>query len=115
MGPLKHGGLALALSLSSALNFTLLVFLLKRKLPHWSLAPVFISILKIFLSAAVMGAGVFFLKIKFFTYDYDPGVFNLGLEVFFLVISGIVIYLVAASVFKCGELRAIAELIKSKK
>lgn len=115
MGPLKHGGLALALSLSSALNFTLLVFLLKRKLPEWKLSPISLSVLKVLLSAAVMGISVFYLKVKFFTYDYDPGVFNLASEVFFLVISGIVIYLISASIFRCGELKAIAELIKSKK
>lgn len=115
MGPLQHGGLALALSLSSALNFTLLVFLLKRKLPEWKLSPISLSVLKVLLSAVVMGISVFYLKVKFFTYDYDPGVFNLAGEVFFLVISGIAIYLISASVFKCRELRAIVDLVKSRK
>ncbi|MFC1838849.1 murein biosynthesis integral membrane protein MurJ [Thermodesulfobacteriota bacterium] len=115
MGPLKHGGLALALSLSSALNFMLLVFLLKRKLPYWLLTPIIISVLKILMSAAVMGLSVFCLKLNFFPNGYDPGVFSLGVKVFFLVISGIIIYLVSASVFRCGELRAIVDLVKSRK
>jgi putative peptidoglycan lipid II flippase len=115
MGPLKHGGLALALSLSSALNFTLLIFLLKRKLPAWKLSQISLSVLKVLLSAAVMGISVFCLKTKFFTYDYDPGILNLGLEVFFLVTSGIIIYMVSAVIFRCGELRSIMDLVKSRK
>lgn len=115
MGPLKHGGLALALSLSSAINFMILVFLLKRKLLHWSLTPVFISVTKILLSAAVMGCCIFYLKINLFPSDCDAGVFHLASEVSFLVISGIIIYLVSAMIFRCRELRDILGLIKPER
>jgi len=115
MGPLKHGGLALALSLSSTINFMLLVFLLKRKLSYWNLTPIIISVLKILLSSAVMGFGVFYLKLKLFPHEPDPGIFNLIVQVSTMVISGIIIYLVAATIFRCRELSAISDLIKSRK
>ncbi len=115
MGPLKHGGLALALSLSSALNFTLLVVLLKRKLPLWILTPIIISVLKVILSAAVMGVSVFYFSSIFLNGDSDFGSFELGAKVLLLVLSGVIIYLVSAFVFRCGELRAISELMKSRR
>ena len=60
MGPLKHGGIALALSLASSLQFVLLFFLLRKKLYVRDLRPVVISALKCLLAAAVMGLGVYY-------------------------------------------------------
>lgn len=113
--PLKHGGLALALSLSSAINFTLLVLLLKRKMPDWDLVPVFLSTLKIVLSAAIMGLGVYLLKHMYFPDIPDMGIIALIIQIAVLVISGIVIYLIAALMFRCRELNAFLGLIKNRK
>jgi len=56
MGPMKHGGLALANTLASALNFTLLFLLLRRKLSVLDGRKILASFLKILLSSAIMGA-----------------------------------------------------------
>ncbi len=114
MEPLNHGGLALALSIASTCNFLLLVYLFKKKMPNWKLSPILLSVFKIILSAAVMGLGVYYLKKKFFTYSPDPGVFNLVIEVAVLVVSGVVLYLAAALLFRCRELRAFTGLISKK-
>lgn len=115
MGPLKHGGLALALSLSSALNFIMLVFLLKRRLSDWSLTPIITSVSKILLSSVIMGVSVAYMQLKFFPYDSNTGTFNLMIQVSALVISGIIIYCAAAWILRCRELSVFSDLIKSRK
>jgi putative peptidoglycan lipid II flippase len=56
MGPLRHGGLALATSLAAGVNFALLIFLLRRKLGRIGLWQIFHSFLKSLAASAVMGA-----------------------------------------------------------
>ncbi len=114
MGPLKHGGLALALSLSSTINFALLVFLLKRKIPDWKLTPMIFSVLKILLSSAIMGGGVYYLKHIFYPDNPDAGVLPLIFQVAVLVVSGMMIYLLAAFFFRCKELTVLSGLIKKR-
>ncbi|MFQ6112230.1 MAG: murein biosynthesis integral membrane protein MurJ, partial [Nitrospinota bacterium] len=71
MGPLKHGGLALATSLASALNLLLLLRLLKGRvesLRGWEIGR---SLLKILPATGAMGVAVFFMGK--FLYDFgDP-------------------------------------------
>ncbi len=56
MGPLRHGGLALATSLAAGVNFGCLVFLLKRRLGRIGLRQIWGSFLKSLGASAVMGA-----------------------------------------------------------
>jgi putative peptidoglycan lipid II flippase len=58
MGPLGHGGLALATSLASILNLGLLVYALRRKLGSLGWRRIALSACKTMGSAAVMGAVV---------------------------------------------------------
>ena len=114
MGPLQHGGLALALSLASTIYFLLLLLLLKRKMPEWDLLPIGVSVLKIIFSSAAMGVGVYCLKYLLFPDNPDPGTVNLIFQVGFLVISGIIIYFTAAFLFRCRELNVFTRLIKKR-
>ncbi len=114
MGPLKHGGLALALSLSSTINFILLVFLLKKKISSWKLTPIVISLARVILSGIIMGAGIYYLKFLFFPDNPDQGAFNLMIQVVVLVISGVIIYLLAAFLLRCRELNAFTGLIRKR-
>lgn len=114
MGPLKHGGLALALTLSSTINFVLLVFLLKKKISSWKLTPIAVSLLKVILSGTIMGVGIYYLKLLLFPDNPDQGTIDLMMQVAVLVISGIVIYLIAALMFRCRELNTFLGLIKKR-
>ena len=114
MGPLKHGGLALALSMSSSINFILLVLLLKRKILSWNLTPIAVSVSKVIVSAAVMGFGIYYLKGLLFPDNPDQGIFNLIIQVGVLVVSGVIIYLMAALLFRCRELNALLGLIRKR-
>jgi putative peptidoglycan lipid II flippase len=55
MEPLQHGGLALATTLAAALNFTLLVILLKKKLGRMGAKKIAISFLRSLGASFVMG------------------------------------------------------------
>ncbi len=55
MNPLKHGGLALANSIASGLNFTLLFLFLRRKLKQINIRRVFSSLIKTVLASSIMG------------------------------------------------------------
>ena len=115
MGPLRHGGLALALSLSSGINFLLLVYSLKKKIPEWSLTPILKSVFKVLASSVLMGLGIFYLKYLLFPENPDKGNFYIMIQVVVLVFSGMIIYLLAAFLFRCKELRAFSLLIKNRK
>ncbi|MBW1896515.1 MAG: murein biosynthesis integral membrane protein MurJ, partial [Deltaproteobacteria bacterium] len=58
MGPMRHGGLALATSLGSAVNFTLLIYALRKRLGRIGAHEIIRSLLRTAVSAAVMGAVV---------------------------------------------------------
>ncbi len=115
MSPMKHNGLALALSISSAINFTLLVFFLKKKMPQWSLMPVLLSISKIFAATAVMSASVILLNMNLFSSTTNPGKLVLILQVMSMVIVGIFIYLIASWIFRCNEVGILTRLINRKR
>ena len=55
MGPLKHGGLALANSIGSAINFTVLFIALTRKLDRIGTKGIIISLVKTLSASIIMG------------------------------------------------------------
>ena len=114
MGPLKHGGLALALTLSSAINFVLLVYLLKKKISSWRFSPIAASASRVILASVIMGLGIYYLNYLFFPDNPDEGIFDLLIQVILLVLSGVIFYLAAAFLFRCRELNAFLRLIKKR-
>ena len=113
MGPLKHGGLALALSLASSLQFCLLVFFLKRKIHTGTLRPVLAFALKCTLSAFLMGLGVFYCHFKWLTSYSNSGLLVLIANLAGLIIIGMVIYFAATWVLGCSEMISVTKMIRS--
>jgi putative peptidoglycan lipid II flippase len=62
MHPLKHGGLALATSLAAGLNFSLLVFLLRKKMGKIGLGKIARSFFKSLGASLLMGAVAFLIS-----------------------------------------------------
>jgi len=62
VGPLKHGGLALAISLSSAINMLLLLVILRKKLGRIGAGKILASIFKVVLSSLLMGVFIYWLS-----------------------------------------------------
>jgi putative peptidoglycan lipid II flippase len=62
MGPLKHGGLALATSLASMVNLSLMVYVLRKKLGGIRWRPIFAGCLKTLVASTVMALVVLLIR-----------------------------------------------------
>jgi len=115
MGPLKHGGLALALSLASALQLFMLIFLLRKRLGGIEGRVVMSSIVRSFISSIVMGICIYFLAFKIFGSILAQKTFNLALGILIIVCVGLVIYFISTHVLGSKELSSLKELLKLSK
>jgi len=105
MSPLRVGGIALALSISSVFNFLALFYLLERKIGHIHKKSILISAFKSAISAAGMGAIVLYF-VKHF--DFEQMVFIQKLGILAAAISiGIVVYLVLNLLFSHEDLKSL--------
>jgi putative peptidoglycan lipid II flippase len=104
MGPLKHGGLAFALSLASFIQFCLLIFFLKKKVPVVDLRPIVISALKCAFAAAIMGIGIFYVHSAWLTVDSDSGLSIMSMKLAGLIGIGVVLYMMFTRILGCREL-----------
>lgn len=112
MGPLRHGGLALALSLASSLQLFLLVFFLKRRLVEWELSPIFLSVAKNILASIVMGVGIFYAYGHVWVPNPELGTGHLVFRLSALVCMGIFIYFATSRILGCPELSLIWDIFK---
>jgi putative peptidoglycan lipid II flippase len=110
MGPLKHGGIALALSLASSLQFCLLVFFLKRKIRISGLRQVVITAVKCIFSAAVMGLGVIFVHSRWLTTGLGDGSWGMALNLAGLIGIGVIIYIAVAHGLGCKEMASVRDM-----
>jgi putative peptidoglycan lipid II flippase len=112
MGPLKHGGLALALSAASALHFALLALLMARRVPVGYIGPVVISALKCTVAALVMGLGILWVHSRWLPVAPPSGLPRMIVELLALVCLGVLIYLAAARMLRCRELASVLEMAR---
>lgn len=107
MGPFKHGGLALALSLASMIQFCLLMFLLKRKINLGHMKPVYMSIAKTCMAAAAMGGGVFTVHTLWLPVDPGSSLLEMVIELSLLILVGMLLYGAAGRLLRSTELNAL--------
>ena len=114
MGPLKHAGLALSLSIASGVQFLLLALLLQKKRSVIHMGPVLKSFFRSIVATVVMGFIVFICRHSiFYTSASDPlseQIVSLSL----LVIIGIAVYFFMARLLGCPEMRAVLEMFRLK-
>lgn len=115
MFPMKHNGLALALSISSAVNFLLLVFFLRKKMPEWNFRPLLVSILKVSSASILMSICLILINIYLFSKDLYHSNISLIIQIAVMVTAGIIIFIVGAWIFKCKEIGILTRLIKRKR
>lgn len=104
MGPLRHGGLALATSIAQTINLGLLLWLLRRKIGCLGLRRVGESLAKILSSTAVMA---FIAWIAFRAMSYvapGAGFTAKSARAFIPLGAGFLGYLAAAYILKAAEL-----------
>jgi len=112
MGPLKHGGLALALSLASTLQLFMLIFLLRRRLGGIEGKVVIRSMVRSFISSLIMGICIYFLAFEILSGSAAQKTFNLALGILMIICAGLVIYGISAYVLKSTEISSLTGLLK---
>jgi len=115
MGPLKHGGLALALSLASALQLFMLIFFLKKRLGGIEGSVVIHSMVRSFISSLIMGICIYLLAFNVFSGILEQKTFNLALGILIIICAGLVIYIISAYVLGSKELVSLKELLNVSK
>ena len=113
MGPLKHGGIALATSLSSIFNAAALVFLLKKKLGRMGGRKIISSTLQLAIAVTLMGLGVYFANTWWFD-SQAPLIERIGI-LFGEITLGVIIYTCASWLMKNEELKFIHQMIREKR
>ncbi len=113
MKPLRVGGIALALSVSSAFNFVVLFVLLEKKIGRIEKKEFFVSALKSLLSAALMGGAVWFF-VEQFDFSRLSFLFQLGLLLSAIVL-GMMIYLFLSSIVNRKDLQGLKDIFSRKK
>ncbi|MCF8069942.1 MAG: murein biosynthesis integral membrane protein MurJ [Desulfobacterales bacterium] len=113
MRPLNHGGLALAISLSSMLQFFLLIGALRKKLGSLGLKKIVSSVLKTIFNSLLMGTGVF-LVVPYLIQTADGNLFTRVTGLAACIVIGVVIYGAFALMLKSRELQAVLDIIGRK-
>ncbi|MBM4271236.1 MAG: murein biosynthesis integral membrane protein MurJ [Deltaproteobacteria bacterium] len=113
MFPLKHGGLALATSIASAVNVIMLSMILRKKIGTFVDQEFHRSVFKMFLASLIM-LGVIFLIDAGLPWR-DEGPFNERLLYLTVcVFAGMGAFIVSSFIIKCREMTMIVEMVKSK-
>ncbi len=113
MGPMKHAGLALAISLSSMVNLITLLAILRVRLGRLGMKKVGGSALRVLVSSAVMGVVVYGThRSGFWMTHYVPGHEAVVLSV--SICLGVVTFLICSLLLKCEEVHSLWESVRRK-
>ena len=112
MGPLKHGGLALALSLASTMQLVILIFLLRKRIGGIEGRAVVGSMAKSFLSSLIMAICIYLLSFKIFPAMFTGTFVSLTFGVLLVVGAGILIYLISARLLGSKELTSLMDVVR---
>ena len=112
MGPLKHGGLALATSLSALFNVIVLMHYLRKRLGLLEGRKIFKSSIKVSIAAGAMGLITYFTKEAFFNFN-DPIEIRIA-GLFACISSGILIYALISHFFRNEEWQFLLDMKNNK-
>lgn len=113
MGPLRAGGIALALSLSSLINFVALFILLEKKIGRIKKKDLLVSASKSALSALVMAGAVWFFIDQF---DFEKLEFiEMSSVVLAAILGGLIVYLIMNLLFKHEDLKGLKQVFSKEK
>ena len=113
MGPLEHGGLALATSLSSMLNLGLLLCMLKMKLGSLGWRSIFFSVCKTTLCSIIMGVIVWSVSINIIPAN-NSTLTELLTGIAISVVMGSIFYGLLSFFLKSRELASVFEIITQR-
>ena len=111
MGPLAHRGLALALSISSTIQFILLSYCLKRRSIVWAIRPVLSSILKSLFISIIMGIVIYFIYFGWLDTHISTNTLFLAPGLLGVIFIGAIVYFLLARILGCSEVFHILDMI----
>jgi putative peptidoglycan lipid II flippase len=111
MGPMRHGGLALATSLAAAVNLILLIRSLRKRLGRIGGHDILASVFKSTASAAVMG-GVIGAVALWGMPKCAGSTWHLVVWILGSVVLGMLLYGVCAFLFRSRELAAMVDIVR---
>lgn len=113
VGPLKHGGLALATSISSIVNVAILLVILKKRYGRIGGRVMLVSAGKAALASIAMGAVIFIIIFKTgFTTD---GAVYKSVFLALSLVAGIAVYLITARLLKTSEVMFLKGFLKKNR
>jgi len=113
MGPLRHGGLALSLSLSSTVQLVLLILLLRKRGDLLDLRSMVSSAGRSLAASAVMGIVLYYLNERWLSSGEGGGLWSLALTLTAVISVGVGVYFLSAWIFRCPEIASILGMYKS--
>ena len=114
VGPLKHNGLALALSASTVVNAVGLVWWLRRKLGRLGLKKMIDVGWKAVVASAVMGFLLWWPQYRGWVFVPGSSLWIQGAELLAAVAIGILVFFLVAKIIGCDEAKQALNLIKRK-
>jgi len=114
MGPLSHGGLALALSLASMLQFVILVVILEKRRGILELKSVVEGGLKSLAASAIMALAVYVLRVHWMM-EGGEAFLGQAAKLSVTILIGGVVYFIMAALLRCAELSSVLVLFRRKR
>ena len=114
MQKLLHVGLALALVISSSINFVLLLWQFRRKVGPIGGFKILKSIGKTTFASAVMG-GVLIYAMQYIKIDSSWNIWKMAFTLILLVVGGALLYVSIVRVINPEEFRSLVALIRRKR
>ena len=112
MGPLRHGGLALSLSLSSTVQLLLLIFILRGRGELLDLKPIFSSAGRSIAASAVMGLVLYALNGRWLSSGEAGNLWSPALTLTGVIFAGVAVYFLMARIFRCREISSVTDMFK---
>lgn len=114
MGPLLHRGLALAMATSSVVNFSVLLYLFRRKVGKIGGRKIIFSVARTFFAAACMGA--FLIGVIHYGHLFETGgkLQNAGILIGLILIS-FLIYMVLIRTISPEEYQAFTSMVRRRR
>ena len=113
MGPLKHGGIALATSIASIFNAGALVFLMRKKLGRMGGRSIVRSLLQLAVASTIMGLSIYYANAWLF--DAQAPLLQRLAILLGEIVLGVAIYSGVSRLMNNEELKFIRQLIRERK
>jgi len=113
MFPMKHSGLALAVSIASAVNVIILYFILKRKIGQFLGRDFYASLSRMIISSLLMVAAIEVIGV-IMPWSNEASFGDRSLFLALTVVTGIIVYFLCSYLFRSREMTTLYQVVRRK-